>query len=142
MRNIGLALAAWVVLEILAFIFVAHSIGLLFALLLSIATSLIGLSDIRGLLDYLKRRAKGAGGGDSLLDGALQALGSALLILPGFASDFVGLALKSPSLRASLAQRLNGAATDPRIIDLAPGEWRHDKPKARKRTANRKAGAR
>lgn len=144
-RNIGLAVAAWFLFEISVFIFVAHSIGLLAALLIATATSLIGLADIRRLLDYLKRRAtrdRGAGGAEGVVfDGALQALGSFLLVMPGFASDFVGLALKSPSVRAGLASRLTAKNVDPRVVDLSPGEWRQEPRKrpTRKRAPRKKA---
>lgn len=144
-RNVALAVAAWLLLEILVFIFVAQSIGLFTALLLAIGTSLIGLADIRRLLDYLKHRTRGQnarGTNGALFDGALQALGSLLLLAPGFASDFVGLALKSPSIRSGLARRLTAKKGDPRIIDLSPGEWRYDKPKRapRKHTPRKKPG--
>lgn len=144
-RNIGLALIVWLLLEIFVFIFVANSIGLLAALLLAVGTSLLGLSDVRRLLDYLKNRAtrgRSASGQDgAVFDGALQALGSFMLLVPGFASDFVGLALKSPSVRAGLANRLRAKNADPRVVDLSPGEWRAEAPKrpTRKRAPRKKA---
>jgi UPF0716 protein FxsA len=61
-----------------------------------------------------------------------------LLILPGFVSDLVGLALVAPSVRFWVTQRLklgkfgqlrNGRPTAPIAIELAPREWsRHDAP--------------
>lgn len=143
-RNIGIALAAWLLLEVFVFIFIAQSIGLFAALLLTLATSSIGFADARRLFDYLKRRtARGRDQGrdqGAVFDGALQALGSLLLLIPGFASDFVGLALKSPSVRADVARRLAAKRADPRMIDLSPGEWRRDAPKrpARKRAPRKK----
>jgi UPF0716 protein FxsA len=64
----------------------------------------------------------------------MQALASILLILPGFASDFVGLALKSPSVRQNLARRLRARSgnADPRLIDLDPREWRRDARRPRR----------
>jgi hypothetical protein len=51
-------------------------------------------------------------------------------------ADFAGLALKSPSVRAGLAQRFGKTgdtrvtAGDPSVIDLSPREYRHiDQPK-------------
>lgn len=143
-RSIGLAVASWLLLEIFVFIFVAQSIGLFAALLLAVATSLIGFADIRRLIEYLKRRtARGRdpdGAEGSVFDGALQALGSFLLMMPGFVSDFVGLALKSPSVRSGLARRLTTKNVDPRFIDLSPGEWRYEAPKrpTRKRAPRKK----
>ena len=142
-KTFGFLIAGWLALEIAAFIFVSHSIGVFLALLLAIGTSLIGLADSRKLLDYLRRRALGAKLGaidaqaeGALFDGALQALAVLLLILPGFASDFIGLALKSPSMRKSLAKRLSAKAVDPRHIDLPPSEW---KRLATRRAAGKKA---
>ncbi len=138
-KSLGVAIAGWLALEIVGFMLIAHAIGLFLALLLAIGTSLIGLADSRRLVDYLRswalRRTKENKQG-AWLDGALQALGSFLLILPGFASDFAGLALKSPSVRANIMRRLAAKTDDPRIIDLAPTEWRHLAPKrSRKRAA-------
>ncbi|MGD9659188.1 MAG: FxsA family protein [Methylocystis sp.] len=133
-KYVGAALAAWIVLEILAFALVVRAVGLLAAIALAIGASLLGLADVKRLLDFFRMsvgaRARGqsAAADGAMVDGALQALASILLILPGFASDFVGLALKSPSVRQSLAQRVRSRAkaADPRFIDLDPREWRRE----------------
>ncbi len=128
-KLVGVVLAAWIVLEILAFMFVVHAVGLLAAMALAVGTSLLGLADVKRLLSFLRGRVgkpKGERESGAMLDGAMQALGSLLLILPGFASDFLGLALKSPSIRQNLARRLGArGGADPRVIDLDPREWRH-----------------
>jgi UPF0716 protein FxsA len=142
-KLIGAALAAWIVLEILAFALVVRAVGLLAAIGLAIGASLLGVADVRRLLDFLRTRVAARAKGESaaadgaMLDGALQALASILLILPGFASDFVGLALKSPSVRQSLAQRLRSRAKsgDPRLIDLDPREWRREARRPRRSAA-------
>jgi UPF0716 protein FxsA len=133
-KLVGAALAAWIVLEILSFALVVRAVGLLAAIALALGASLLGLSDVKRLLDFLHARVaakargeRGAMADSAMLDGAMQALASILLILPGFASDFVGLALKSPSVRQSLARRLRSqSGADPRLIDLDPQEWRRD----------------
>jgi UPF0716 protein FxsA len=144
-KLVGAALAAWIVLEILSFALVVRAIGSLAAIALAIGASLLGLSDVRRLLEFLRARvaakAKGerAGFADgAMLDGAMQALASILLILPGFASDFVGLALKSPSVRQNLARwlRSRSEAADPRLIDLDPREWRRETRRPRRGVAN------
>ena len=63
---------------------------------------------------------------DARLDGALQALASILLILPGFVSDLIGLALKTPSIRANVVKKYRQPAkeSDPRHIDLSPQDWK------------------
>jgi UPF0716 protein FxsA len=87
-----------------------------------------------------------------MLDGVLQALASLLLILPGFASDVAGLALKSPSVRASLLARIrdggkgsgkrgggkSGKPAAPATIDLAPHEWKHLTPGGKPRRKRNK----
>ncbi|MGJ0424565.1 FxsA family protein [Methylocystis sp.] len=134
-KLVGAVLATWIVLEILCFALVVRAVGLLVAIALAIGASLLGLSDVRRLLDFVRAGLAAKAKGESsamldgaMLDGALQALASILLILPGFASDFVGLALKSPSVRQSLARRLRArsGSADPRIIDLDPREWRRE----------------
>jgi len=134
-KLIGAAVAAWIVLEILSFALVVRAVGLLAAILLAIGASLLGLADIKRLLDFFRTRVaakarspSGAFADGAMLDGAMQALASILLILPGFASDFVGLALKSPSVRQSLARRLRSRskASDPRLIDPSTLEWRRE----------------
>lgn len=150
-KLVGAVLAAWIILEIVCFALVAHALGLFGAMAIALGASLLGLSDVRRLLHFLRDRvaAKARGenpvaaakGDGAMLDAALQALASILLILPGFASDFVGLALKSPSVRQSVARRLRARSgnADPRVIDLDPGEWRREARSARSRP--RRSGA-
>ena len=130
-------LLGWLVAELLAFIVAVKLLGLGTTLLVMIATSIIGASVLRRLGLGAVQHLRGAMGGREglLLDGTLTALGALLLILPGFASDAVGLALISPSIRQSLAARFlpkvatatvrpasRNVRTD--VIDLAPEDWR------------------
>jgi UPF0716 protein FxsA len=139
-RLVGVALGLWLALEILAFAFVLRAVGVLAAIALGLATTLLGLSDVKRLLTVWRQRGKLAADG-AMVDGVLQALASLLLILPGFASDVAGLALKSPSVRAAVLARLRGrgetARTGPQTIDLAPHEWRRltasGRPKRKRR---------
>jgi UPF0716 protein FxsA len=137
------ALAAWLLFEALAFVIVVELFGVTAALALALATTLIGLFDIKKLFEYLRRRsgvAREAKEGEpkpDRVETGLQALATTLLILPGFASDLVGLALKAPSIRAGIAKRLRGEGKrGPRTIDLKPNEWKSlDKPRKRRRVA-------
>lgn len=124
-KLIGVAAGGWLAAEIVAFYIVAHALGLFAAILLGVATSVFGLADVKRLLLYWRAGSARADG--ATLDSSLQALGALLLILPGFASDFVGLALKSPSFRAAVAGRLRGRSPSgaPGIVDLAPHEWKN-----------------
>lgn len=51
------AFAAWLILEALAFVIVVELFGVTAALALALATTLIGLLDIKKLFDYLRRRS-------------------------------------------------------------------------------------
>lgn len=145
-KLVAFALAAWIALEILAFVLVVQFLGLLAAIALGVGATLLGLSDVKRLLVYLRGRIgkpNDVKGGAQTLDGALQALGALLLIVPGFASDLLGLALKAPSIRAGLANRIRArdrARQGPRVIDLAPNEWKNLTHRARRSRA-RKIGA-
>jgi UPF0716 protein FxsA len=139
-KLVAFALTAWIVIEVVAFVLVVQFLGMLAAIALGFGTTLLGLSDVKRLLVYLRSRVSQprskAKGGAPVVDGALQALGATLLILPGFASDLVGLALKAPSIRASLAGRLNGQQNrkrGPQTIDLTPNEWKSLTQKGDKR---------
>ncbi len=144
-KLVGLALGLWLALEILAFAFVLRAVGLLVAIALGLGTTALGLSDVRRLLTVWRERGRLRADG-AMLDGAMQACASFLLILPGFASDVAGLALKSPSVRAALLARIRGrgqtprGAAGPQTIDLAPHEWKHLTPSGRPKRKRRKKG--
>lgn len=142
-KLIGLALGLWLALEILAFAFVLRAVGLLVAIAMGLGTTALGLADVKRLLTVWRERGRLRADG-AMLDGVLQALASLLLILPGFASDVAGLALKSPSVRAAVLTRLRNrggearAAAGPQTIDLAPHEWKHLTPSGRPKRKRRK----
>ncbi len=143
-KFLAYALGAWLLLEALAFVIIVELFGVTAALALALATTLIGLFDIKKLFEYLRRRSgssralKEGEPKPDMMDTGLHALATTLLILPGFASDLLGLALKAPSIRASLAKRLRGQSErrGPRTIDLKPNEWKSlDAPRKRRRVA-------
>jgi UPF0716 protein FxsA len=136
-------LALWLGAELVAFAAVVHLIGFAGAILACILTTLAGLSTLRrvGLSAVLRlrqtvaRRANTQRGlsREAVLDGTLAGLGAVLLILPGFVSDFVGLALAAPSVRFWVIERLKrgkfGRSAGPKATELAPWEWsRYDGP--------------
>jgi UPF0716 protein FxsA len=133
-----LAILAWLSIELAAFMAVVNEIGFVGALFLGFLTSMAGFALLRrsgvGALAHLQRAAAGGQPPQgAMLDGLLGAIAALLLILPGFASDLVGLALAAPSVRQILAGRFGGVShpgrrpsrspRHPEIIDLAPGEW-------------------
>ncbi len=133
--------AVWLGAELAAFGAVVHAIGFLGAILACILTSLAGLAMLRrmGVSAALRLRRAAAWNAsehnslskDELLDGTLAGLGAVLLILPGFVSDLVGLALAAPSFRLWVSERLSlgqlgrqgGRRVAPALIDLTPREW-------------------
>lgn len=104
-----LILVGWAVAEILVFVEVGHAIGWPAAILILLATSVLGtqLLRIQGRAAFARvslavseRRAPGR----AALDGVLGFLGAMLLVLPGFVSDALGALLLLPPTR-KLAQR-------------------------------------
>jgi UPF0716 protein FxsA len=100
-----LALIGVPVVEVLAFVEIGRAIGWLAALLLLLATSLLGWQVLRVQgraaiqrvsLAVSERRAPAG----PAIDGALGFLGAALLAVPGFVTDVIGaLLLFRPSRR-------------------------------------------
>lgn len=134
---VTLVLAVWVGCELVAFFLVVNRFGWTGALLIGVVTTVLGLAMLRrvGASAFRSLRRSVQGGQATpggLIDGSLAALGAALLIMPGFLSDLVGLALAAPSVRQWLAHRFGAVAQPGRptvqrpagTIDLAPGDWR------------------
>lgn len=128
------AMAAWFVGEFLALAFIVHIAGWTGAIFLGILTSLAGVLLLRQLGMGAARGLRRAVNGETfaegvMLDGTLAALGSVLLILPGFLSDLIGLALAAPSVRQLVATRFGGQAGESRtrrdgVVELSPEDWR------------------
>jgi UPF0716 family protein affecting phage T7 exclusion len=128
----------WVAAEISAFFYVADYLGFGGAVLLSLATSYAGVCLLRrvgvaarqSLFDVLRRSESGFFNiQDGLRGGALSALSAALLIVPGFLSDALGLIFASVSsgfwLRTPLQEQREAKPGDPSVIDLSPRDWHH-----------------
>ncbi len=131
----------WTLAEIVTFMFVVHQIGWLGAVLLQVVVSLVGFRLLRSLGlqagQHLRRVLERDTPADGvMLHGMLAALGALFMIVPGFVSDLVGMALSAPSLRQMLAERFGAMAqrrAAPGMIDLAPHEWSHVEPGPRPR---------
>ena len=99
-----LLLLAWPALEIAIFIKVAGAIGWIAAILLTIATAIVGssLMRIQGF-KAMNRFLAGAESGElpvaAVIDGMGIFMAGVLLVMPGFVSDVIGLALFIPPLR-------------------------------------------
>lgn len=97
----------YLVVEISALVWLASTIGILWTVLAVIAMSVIGMATIRsqGRRVLSELRSANAGRrspGGAVADGALVALGSILLTIPGFVSSIIGLLLMIPLTRALL----------------------------------------
>lgn len=93
--------------EMATFFWVQSWIGLGWALLLAVATALIGSYLVRraGVSVYRRFRNKvsqGAVPGRELSDGAAILVSGAFLISPGFLTDVLGFLLLIPAVRASV----------------------------------------
>jgi UPF0716 protein FxsA len=128
----------WLLAELSVFGVVVDAIGLPGAILLTLAFSIIGLALLRRLgseAQGLFRTVLENPGHAlrisplSLRSGALAALGATLLVIPGFLSDCVGLALLLPAWRH---HELAPKPQEPNVIDLTPQDWhRIDEPDRR-----------
>lgn len=134
--NIGTVLGVGLLAEILVFAAVVQRIGFGPTVLLSVCISVLGIvmlrrsgsaaiASLRSMKDAPLTRET------ALVDGMLGGIGAALLIVPGFLSDLVGLFLLAPSGRQWLVRRLGVKAdVGPRprrpadgTIDLNAGDW-------------------
>ena len=105
-----LSVCLWILAEVSVFGLVADTIGLGGAVLLTVLFSLLGLTVLRRLGGRARDVLRAALDQPSqtlrlssltLRSGAFAAIGAALLVVPGFLSDCVGLALSLTSLAAS-----------------------------------------
>ncbi len=126
-------LGLWLIGEYVAFSFVAQQIGVEGAVIATLATSLIGILLLRRLgvsarqkiVEILNNR------GDltwlapqRMSAGFAAALGSLLLILPGFLSDLVGLFLLARSGWDWHNPVSSKSFADPtRTVELSPQDW-------------------
>lgn len=112
-------LLLWPLIEIALFVVVGGAIGLWLTLAVVIGTGIggvvllqrLGLRNAERLRNEMGRMRDPLGAAG---DGVLKALAALLLILPGFLTDFLGLILLFPPVRAvlvsALAQRMGVAS--------------------------------
>lgn len=135
---VGIGLLVAVVVEIALFILVAHWLGVGLTILLVLATSLLGAFLLResGMRAWRGLRAAGMAGrppGPEVNQGLLGLLSGVLLVVPGFLTDLIGVALLVPPVRRvagrgvqHLAERRMSSAAagtvfGPRRVRVRPG---------------------
>ena len=129
-RFIVLGVLALPLFEIAGFILVGKAIGVLATLGLVLLSALVGVAilRIRGVAMPQRLRAALSSGtlpAEAFADGALVAVAAMLLIVPGFATDLLGLLLLVPPVRGLL---LRLAGRHMRVASFtvgpAPGDTR------------------
>jgi len=119
--------------ELVTFIVVAAYIGFAWALLLILAGSLLGGLVLRhaGGNHIARVRLAMADGGFTAVqadsDGFFILFAGILLLIPGFITDVLGLALLLGPLRRKLAAFIGGRTAPVRrdgVVDLDPEQWR------------------
>jgi UPF0716 protein FxsA len=115
------AFVALPIIEIALFIWVGGLIGVLATLLLVVASAVLGMAMLRsqGFAQLQRLQASFEGRGDPaapLAHGAMILLSGILLIIPGFFTDALGLALLIPGVRnlvyGRLRRRMNVTAVN------------------------------
>lgn len=98
----------WPLAEIAAFALVGDAVGALNTVLLVILSGVAGLAILRrqGLAALMTARTDGPPTAGKLLDGLAVALAGLLLLLPGFLTDALALALLAPGVRQGLGALL------------------------------------
>ena len=123
--------------EIVVFVLVAVAIGFLNAVLLTLATSILGAIVLRiaGRAHLRHFRSSLAEGveitGDAAGRGLFLVLAGVLLLIPGFITDVAGLLILLPATRRGIGSFIGASLTGVmrrgpdgnRVVDLDPDEW-------------------
>lgn len=116
-----LLLILWPITELLVAIAVAQAIGVLLTVLLLIAGWPLGtwLMRAEGRVAWRRLGAAVAAGrppAREVLDGALVMAGGALLIVPGFLTDVIGLVLLAPTTRSLIRRGIVRNFRSPLVV--------------------------
>jgi UPF0716 protein FxsA len=129
-RLIALSLLLLPLVEIALFIIVGRAIGLLPTLALVIGAAIAGglLLRHQGLGVITRLRSNVSAGtipGRTMFDAMLIGIAAVFLVLPGFLSDVVALALLVPGIRSWIFSALAGRV---RVVETTTSYRRHDDP--------------
>lgn len=102
--NLLFLLLLWPIVEIASFIVVGREIGVLTTIALIFASGILGAALLRyqgfGVLSRIQKEVDaGRSPGREVAHGAMILIAGMLLLLPGFVSDLIGLALFIPPVR-------------------------------------------
>jgi UPF0716 protein FxsA len=122
-----LGILAFVAAEIASFVVVAEQIGFLWALAILVVVSVLGPFIVRRvgigvLADTRERLARGEVPTRELLDGLVILIGGAMICVPGFVGDALGLLLMIGPVRHLLI-RATGNRLARRVQTIRPGRW-------------------
>ena len=111
MRGLLVVFVIVPIIEMFILIKVGQSIGVWPTIGLVIVTAIIGINLLRqqGLATLQKanwRMEQGEMPAQEMLEGIILAVGGALLLTPGFFTDFIGFACLLPPLRKAIIKRL------------------------------------
>jgi UPF0716 protein FxsA len=114
--------------EVAAFVAVAEQVGFLWALALLIVVSVLGIFVVRhvglGVLDQTRERLiRGEMPTRELLDGLVVLIGAAMICVPGFVGDVLGLVLMIAPVRR-LVIRVSGDRLARRVQRSRIDRWR------------------
>ena len=134
-KLIALAVLLLPLAEIAAFVLVASVTGLGIALALLILVSLAGVIVLRSLGRGAVTQLRAAGRVEMSAvnlngEGIATGLGGILMVIPGFITGLLGLAVIVPQTRrwllAGLGRWLSAGPqpAGPRVVDLGPEDWR------------------
>ncbi|WP_041925050.1 FxsA family protein [Mycolicibacterium monacense] len=127
----------YVVIEVAVIVALVSTVGLGWALLISLATFVLGLalagSQLKKQLRRLRSGLTATTAQGAVTDGALVALGTVLVVLPGLASSVVGALLLLPPTRTAarpivtaLAARRLGRGVPIVVLGSAAASRRRD----------------
>jgi UPF0716 protein FxsA len=124
-RRLRTLVGCWVLAEVLAYVLVAVQIGIGWTILLTLATTAVGMSLLarqgtRAIGELREAARTRQPAGRALGDAGLGAVGALLVVLPGFLGDLVGLCCLVPGLRA-LPRALVARAVSGRLPDRLRG---------------------
>lgn len=104
LKKLGIAIAILAIAELALFIALGNQIGILWTILVIIATGALGIylarkEGFQSIRNIQASVQSGQAPGPVLVDAALTLIGGVILILPGFLTDIIGLLFVLPFTR-------------------------------------------